>query len=217
MKNGTECVYDAAPQKDTESRSSISKNGHGVKRRRESSRPIEEDIDDIQSIYGHLKQSGASEQRSQAIEARLDKLTSMIERLSKTNQPPDVAGKQRLAPNVKLEPAEGDPRLSNIAALKPTAGSRPDSPRRAAESSGDEFPIPAGHATDLVDPVGSLNLGHLSLEDGGRSRYGFVLWSGGLYIDNGLDTSGRLIGLIFLMRYAEEVSSLSLKDYAKYH
>ncbi|GKZ40917.1 hypothetical protein AbraIFM66951_006456 [Aspergillus brasiliensis] len=170
VKNDTECVYDAAPQKDTESRASISKNGHGVKRRRESSRPIEEDIDDIQSIYGHLKQSGASEQRSQAIEARLDKLTSMIERLSKTNQPVDLAGKQRLAPNVKLEPAEGDPRLTNIAAMKPAAGSRSDSPRRAAESSGDEFPIPAGHATDLVDPVGSLNLGHLSLEDGGRSR-----------------------------------------------
>ncbi|GFN15989.1 putative C6 transcription factor [Aspergillus tubingensis] len=191
VKNGTECVYDAAPQKDTESRSSISKNGHGVKRRRESSRPIEEDIDDIQSIYGHLKQSGASEQRSQAIEARLDKLTSMIERLSKTNQPPDVAGKQRLAPNVKLEPAEGDPRLSNIAALKPTAGSRPDSPRRAAESSGDEFPIPAGHATDLVDPVGSLNLGHLSLEDGGRSRYvGTTYWA---YISHEINELNQLL------------------------
>ena len=48
--------------------------------------------------------------------------------------------------------------------------SRPDSPRRVADSSNDEFPIPSGHATDLVDPVGSLNLGHLSLEDGGKSR-----------------------------------------------
>ena len=49
--------------------------------------------------------------------------------------------------------------------------SRPSSPRRMApESSGDEFPIPSGQATDLVDPIGSLNLGHLSLDDGGRSR-----------------------------------------------
>ena len=175
MKNGTECVYDTAPQKNVESRTGQPEDGHGVKRRRESSRPIEDDINDLQSIYGHLRQDGASEQRSQAIEARLDKLTSMIERLSKSNQPLDPAERQLLAQNMNLEQTKGDPRLGNAPTLKPSGESRSDSPRRAAESSGDEFPIPAGHATDLVDPVGSLNLGHLSLEDGGRSRYVFCV------------------------------------------
>ncbi|PWY89930.1 Zn(II)2Cys6 transcription factor [Aspergillus heteromorphus CBS 117.55] len=192
VKNGTECVYDVAPQKTEESRSDQPKNGHGVKRRRQSSRPLEEDIDDIQSIYGHLKQTGASEQRSQAIEARLDKLTSMIERLSKTNQPLDPKEKQILAQNANLEPPKSDTRLGRGPTLKPPGGgSRPESPRRAADSSGDEFPIPAGHATDLVDPVGSLNLGHLSLEDGGRSRYvGTTYWA---YISHEINELNQLL------------------------
>lgn len=46
---------------------------------------------------------------------------------------------------------------------------RPSARPRTSNSS-DEFPIPSGHATDPVDPVESLNLGHLSLEDGGKSR-----------------------------------------------
>lgn len=88
----------------------------------------------------------------------------MIERLSKTttNQPLDPVDRQYLAQNnAKFDYIQRDSR----------PGDCPPSPRRAAaDSSGDEFPIPSGHATDLVDPVGSLNLGHLSLEDGGRSR-----------------------------------------------
>ncbi|EAU34181.1 conserved hypothetical protein [Aspergillus terreus NIH2624] len=168
VKNGTECVYDAPPQKDAAGQS---KNGHGVKRRREMSRPLDDDpMEDLQSIYGHLKQAGSDQKiGSQAIEARLDKLTSMIERLSKTNQPLDPADRQLLAQNVNLDAVKGDTRAATSHGQGVTlkrATPRPDSPRRAADSSGDEFPIPSGHATDLVDPVGSLNLGHLSLEDG---------------------------------------------------
>lgn len=190
VKNGTECVYDAAPQKDsgTAPRSQQGSgsgntngngNGHGVKRRRESSRPLEDDETvGLQSVYGELKheqppQSPGHKPGSQAIEARLDKLTSMIERLSKTNEPLDQADKQLL-----LESAQRDSRPVNHPVkpdMKPDtakahADSRTASPRRMPELTGDEFPVPSGQATDLVDPVGSLNLGHLSLEDGGRSR-----------------------------------------------
>ncbi|GES62204.1 C6 transcription factor [Aspergillus terreus] len=193
VKNGTECVYDAPPQKDGAGQS---KNGHGVKRRREMSRPLDDDpMEDIQSIYGHLKQAGSDQKiGSQAIEARLDKLTSMIERLSKTNQPLDPADRQLLAQNVNLDAVKGDTRAATShgqgATLKP-ATPRPDSPRRAADSSGDEFPIPSGHATDLVDPVGSLNLGHLSLEDGGRSRYvGTTYWA---YISQEINELNQLL------------------------
>lgn len=153
-----------------------------MKRRRGTSRTIEddEDVEDFQSIYGHLKQAGLEQKSgSNAIEARLDKLTSMIERLSKSNQALDPAERQLLAQNVGLESVRDLRQQQGIAQVqaqppRPAVSSRPesrsDSPRRTAESSGDEFPIPAGHATDLVDPVGSLNLGHLSLDDGGRSR-----------------------------------------------
>lgn len=149
-----------------------------MKRRRES-KPLEEDVDEIQSIYGHLRQAGSSEQKSgsQAIEVRLAKLTSMIERLSKSNQPLDATERQNLAQDVNLEPAQGHTRQSS-GQTRPSTASRPASPRRVTDSSNDEFPIPSGHATDLVDPVGSLNLGHLSLEDGGKSRYvGTTYWA----------------------------------------
>lgn len=159
-----------------DSRGHNNKEGHGVKRRRETSRPVDDDIDDLQSVYSNLKQAWSSEEQKsapQGIEARLDKLTSMIERLSRTNQPLDPAERQLLAQNASVEAAKRDGRSAygHSLPLISAGSSRPDSPRRAADSSGDEFPIPSGHATDLVDPIGSLNLGHLSLEDGGRSRY----------------------------------------------
>ncbi|KKK20738.1 hypothetical protein ARAM_002716 [Aspergillus rambellii] len=183
-KNGTECLYDAASHKESPSRSSRDKDGHGVKRRREASRPLEEDIDSLQSMYGFLKQADTSEQTS--IESRLDKLTSMIERLSKASRPLDLGERQMLAPNPTIqEPSKLDPR----AVLN--GRSTPDSLRRTGDLSGDEFPIPSGHATDLVDPVGSLNLGHLSLEDGGRSRYvGTTFWA---YISHEINELNQLL------------------------
>lgn len=166
-------MYDAAPQKETGSRTAQVKKEHGVKRRRETSQPpLEQDVDELQSIYGHLRQAESPEHKSgsQAIEARLAKLTSMIERLSKTNQPLHPAERQLLAQNANLEAAPGNAQQNNVQGSRTAPSSRPDSPRRLADSTNDEFPIPSGHATDLVDPVGSLNLGHLSLEDGGKSR-----------------------------------------------
>ncbi|KAE8355963.1 fungal-specific transcription factor domain-containing protein [Aspergillus coremiiformis] len=192
VKNGTECVYDVAPQKDSGLHNSQARGGHGNKRRRESSRPVEDDIDDVGSLHGHLRQVGSSEQRygSQAIEARLDKLTSMIERLSKTNGSLDAAQRHLLAPNVNPEAGRGESRPGNGTVMKPAGTSHPDSPRRA-DSSSEEFPIPTGHATDLVDPVGSLNLGHLSLEDGGRSRYvGTTYWA---YISHEINELNQLL------------------------
>lgn len=46
---------------------------------------------------------------------------------------------------------------------------QPDSPF-SADCSSDDFPIPNGQTTDLVDPLETSNLGHMSLGDGGRSR-----------------------------------------------
>ncbi|KAL6230932.1 hypothetical protein BDW75DRAFT_221431 [Aspergillus navahoensis] len=169
VKNGTGCVYDPAsqPRQGDGSRCGRDKDPHGVKRRRETSRQLQDDIEGLHSMYGCLRQAGPSEQIS--IESRLDKLTSMIERLSKTSQPV-VSAEQQQMQNAVLDGAKGEALAANVV-------SRPGSPRRTADSSSDEFPIPAGHATDLVDPVGSLNLGHLSLEDG-RSRYvGTTFWA----------------------------------------
>lgn len=161
-------------QKDDDGRDGSSQNiQHGVKRRREIPPTLEEDVNELQSLYGHLKRAETIGEKPDpsAIESRLDKLMSMIERLGGTGQTLDNVEMQATAPDAKVEPTQlGDLRPSNrMVGNKTPSGST--SPRRIApESSNDEFPIPSGQATDLVDPVGTLNLGHLSLEDGGRSR-----------------------------------------------
>lgn len=143
--------------------------GHGVKRRRQTPRTWEEDVDELQTIYGQMRQtetSAGQKSNPRAIEHRLDKLMSMIDRLGSSAQAPEAAEK-----NAAVELALLEELRQTHARNGRAVSSRPSSPRRAAaESSGDEFPIPSGQATDLVDPVGSLNLGHLSLDDGGRSR-----------------------------------------------
>lgn len=136
---------------------------------------MQEDVDELQSIYGHLRDAESSPGQisdQRAIRARLDKLMSMIERLGGATQAfeggadGNAPTASRAAESMLIE----EEHTGNAPANRATT-SRPSSPRRAAaDSSSDEFPIPSGQATDLVDPVGSLNLGHLSLEDGGRSR-----------------------------------------------
>jgi hypothetical protein len=98
----------------------------------------------------------------------------MIESLSKAKGPLPVKEMNRklqtISQDIELRPPlDGLLATTQTTASKPNAGSRAASPRRTVDSSGDEFPIPKGNATDPVDPVGSLNLGHLSLEDG-KSR-----------------------------------------------
>ncbi|KAI2737860.1 transcriptional regulator family: Fungal Specific TF [Penicillium roqueforti] len=190
VKNNTECIYDVSSQKDDDRRDGSPQNIHGIKRRREMPRTLEEDVDELQSLYGHLKRAESTGEKPDpsAIESRLDKLMSMIERLGRNGQTLEDVEIQATA----VEPTQlDDSRPSNSLDGNKTPP-RSTSPRRiAAESSSDEFPIPSGQATDLVDPVGSLNLGHLSLEDGGRSRYvGTTYWA---YISGEINELNQLL------------------------
>ncbi|KAJ5882928.1 uncharacterized protein N7473_009814 [Penicillium subrubescens] len=197
-KSGAECIYDAAPssQRTESAREGSARPGYGVKRRRETPRTLEEDVDELQSIYGQLREEdspGDQKGNPRAIEARLDKLMSMIERLGGNPHALEEAERQGVAPTGGMETALLEQlRQSSRTQNGQSASSRRSSPRRtAAESSGDEFPIPSGQATDLVDPVGSLNLGHLSLEDGGRSRYvGTTYWA---YISHEINDLNQLL------------------------
>lgn len=186
MKNGTECVYDtAAPKKDDRAQHrDRDSSQHGIKRRREMSRQVDSDMEEAQSSVGELKDfasvHGAAgfapppRRGSQAIEARLDKLTNMIEKLSKANGSLSVEEMNRQLRTIHqdVESRNASNNGNNSHGDGTASQSRPSTPKRTTDSSGDEFPVPSGNATDLVDPIGSLNLGHLSLEDGGKSRYG---------------------------------------------
>lgn len=174
QKTGAECAYDTSSQPREEAYDVSGKSTHGFKRRRETPRSLEEDVDELQSIYGHLNKADASpgqKSDARAIETRLDKLMTMIERLGGTSQALEVAQRHVAVSGTGMESAlVDDLRQASARDVKPDSP-RTSSPQRiAAEQSGDDFPIPAGQAHELVDPIGSLNLGHLSLEDGGRSR-----------------------------------------------
>jgi TolA-binding protein len=186
VKTGAECVYDPMAVKKDDKAQLRDRDSpqHGVKRRREMSRPIDSDMEEAQSSVGGLKDFAAGHgaaaaaqqprRGSQAIEARLDKLTNMIEKLSKANGSLSVEemNRQLHAIHRDVEKRNASKNSTNNHGERTASHSRPSSPKKTADSSGDEFPVPSGNATDLVDPIGSLNLGHLSIEDGGKSRYG---------------------------------------------
>ena len=126
-----------------------------LKRRREAQRLAHAPLTELLNVQGGLRelqeQGVDARGGSGEIAARLDRLTSMIERLSQT-QPGQDEGSDAVA-----QAGVG-------------GNTRSSSPRRNGDS-GEDFPIPAGLETDLVDPIGSLNLGHLSLDESGKSRY----------------------------------------------
>ena len=64
-------------------------------------------------------------------------------------------------------------------------------PARSRDRSSEEFPLPTGDIDTIEDPLGELNLGYLSLQDGGRSRYvGSTYWA---YISDELGQLNQLL------------------------
>ncbi|EEP78092.1 predicted protein [Uncinocarpus reesii 1704] len=200
LKNGSECIYD--------SRSLLHQNRpshepqNRVKRRREAPTSSEASLADILSPYTGLQGShGKGDQKSgsEEIAVRLDRLTCMIERLSRTNGSLTPQESEPLFQGVRslYEASEqASPEVRQFQRIPSSTSSRSlsrqSSPRRPAENgSNEDFPIPAGLSTDLVDPVGALNLGHLSLEDGGKSRYvGTTYWA---YISDEINELNQLL------------------------
>ncbi|KAI2008618.1 hypothetical protein LOZ39_005584 [Ophidiomyces ophidiicola] len=200
QKNGSECAYDS---RSLTHRTRVSQDHHHqhqnrLKRRRE--RLPETSLADLLSPYTGLQlphDAGEHKSGSEQIAARLDRLTSMIERLSRTNGSLTPQDSEPIFQGMRslYEASE----LSLRHATRPASGppsrplSRQSSPRRQSTggSNHEDFPMPTGLSTDLVDPVGTLNLGHLSLEDGGKSRYvGTTYWA---YISDEINELNQLL------------------------
>ncbi|KAJ5950447.1 uncharacterized protein N7479_008860 [Penicillium vulpinum] len=184
-KNNTECMYDAEPRQD-DARSSRTRRVNKNKRRRQ----IEQENTD-EPTHDHSRPAPLSNVQKtdlSAVEAHLAQLVSLVERLKRDNKAQESAEVQApvskpSAETVPLE--EGNLRSKSIA--------QPGSPlSAAAECSSDEFPIPNGQTTDLVDPLETSNLGHMSLGDGGSSRYvGTTYWA---YISREMEELNQLLG-----------------------
>jgi hypothetical protein len=105
----------------------------------------------------------------------------MIKRPAGANQDLEAAEKHPVASLACMISGPVEELQQSNARRGKSISSRPLGPwRGATESSDEDFPILSGQMTDLVDPVGSLPLGHLSLslEDGGTSRYvGPTYWA----------------------------------------
>ncbi|KAL1959477.1 hypothetical protein VTO42DRAFT_1922 [Malbranchea cinnamomea] len=197
VKTGSECMYDARslqhrrPSDENHLRAN-------VRRRRELQRLADAPLAELLSTHGGLKELQRQDLQlrgagSEEIAARLDRLTSMIERLSQTQPSQDgnaaAIASQRQGIGQDLTSGRGEP---GVHASHTCSSTRSSSPRRTADHSGSEdFPIPAGLETDLVDPVGTLNLGHLSLDECGKSRYvGTTYWA---YISDEIHELNRLL------------------------
>jgi hypothetical protein len=145
LKTCSECVYD--PRAFAQQSRPPDESQRRQKRPRDVPRTAGGTLAEaLSSRDSHGERPGTS----QEIAARLDRLTSMIERLSQTQSLPD---------DIATAMQEG-------ALSRPISGS----PRQGEHSGSEDFPLLSGPEGDLDDPVGTLNLGHLTLDDCGRSR-----------------------------------------------
>jgi hypothetical protein len=122
------------------------------------------------------KENGAV---SGGIEERLDRLTQLVEALSRGNH-------DEAAAHLESEFGLRKENVSRRAPSPATNGEDDDSPmipssRRASRTlspgnSDDAFEIPTADSVDLEDPLSKLNLGYLSVQEGGRSRYVGSTW-----------------------------------------
>ncbi|OAX79804.1 hypothetical protein ACJ72_05876 [Emergomyces africanus] len=187
-KTKSECIYSSSSLADPfQLRHHSQDNSHGIKRRREFNDPLNSDGSSVEvlSPYNILReiqrgQDALREQYSDSkvIAARLDQLTAVVEQWVRANGAHIQRQSQQHDAPTKHDGPELPGSLLDISPAVGTSKSTLCQTGQATSSSGDDFPIPSGLETDLVDPVGSLNLGHLSLEDGGKSRYvGTTYWA----------------------------------------
>lgn len=167
-KNSTECAYDTELHQD-DARPNRTRRANRTKRRREIGH-TEENANENLPTYETLRQTSSSNGQKTdltAVEAHLAQLVSLVERLRKDNQAHESTEMQLAVSNSGVETApmkEGNFRTESVVEESGSPSSA------AADCSSDDFPIPKGQTTDLVDPLETSNLGHMSLGDGGRSR-----------------------------------------------
>jgi hypothetical protein len=125
------------------------------------------------------------------IEARLDRLTSMVENLTRGNAQDGFDSSAEDHDEVNLPKTPEDASKLHAGAWHHRLGSNKHSRSASSERAGDEGHGRSNQSTDLVDPMGNLNLGHLSIEDGGRSRYvGTTFWA---YISDEITELNQLL------------------------
>ena len=221
QRTSEDCVYNDNNNQDptststsTYTESSPEDIRSGVKRRIDVSASRESSTDRTspttsEGTYEPGKQS--------SIEDRLDRLTSLVEALSKGSN--GSIGKAHDEPvdnfghRLGLREIDGNgvpPRRNSLkfgstasAAVRAAANQssrqqdRDRSRGQSSERANDrakwtpEPALPAGEASELADPMSKMNLGYLSVQEGGRSRYvGPTFWA---YVSDEIDQLNGLL------------------------
>ena len=224
MKNGDHCIYDSAIHRTWGSTDSqdgqdaqtenplpiLRLDGHDLKRRRkaesiEGNQRQRETFslnsgDDGSIQQSSLADSSASEP-SQDIGSKLDRLTAMVEHLSRKG-PPEVAASPKKTSRRKrigtLRPISGHDgsnisrRLFNeFPPTRTDISSKFVINQELDHSEGDTSSDQREPDDKATDAVGDLSLGHLSLQEGGRSRYiGSTYWA---YLTDEITELNRLL------------------------
>ena len=210
-KSNDQCVYSTNERLNSAiGDSSPEELRQGAKRRRESTYQRDGSSDFTSpSSNGTAGQDAADPPHPDAsIETRLDRLTQLVEALSKNNGTAETTAKGASELGMRQERANGSqPPLSpdkdrnkDVDLLGPShsstrkraapTGSHPGGTEPTPDSAGFEFEIPS-NASATGDPIANLNLGYLSIQDGGRTRYvGSTFWA---YISDELDQLNTLL------------------------
>jgi hypothetical protein len=196
LKTQDQCVYSANNRSESiANESSPEEIRRAAKRKKSDNYQRESSADNTSpsSNGSGGQESAATPAASGSIESRLDRLTQLVEALNRKNNS-EVGDKVLPEFGIRKEKRNshgftGDKEVDELQQVgvhdsKPSKGSQP---RKASA----EFQLPSANPGESADPLENINMGYLSIQEGGRTRYvGSTFWA---YVSDELDQLNVLL------------------------
>ena len=182
-KTGDECIYDTTIRSEQSAPGEPSPEQYrqGLKRPRQerASRSSFSENYTSPSSNGWDHQDHTANP-SDSIESRLDRLTTLVEALSKRPTETESVDIEKIGSYIEQAKEKNDDKLrvtGRPVARRFSTGRRPTYLTGSESENNSRRPSKVD-PVDLADPTSNLNIGYLSLQDGGRSRYvGTTFWA----------------------------------------
>ena len=203
VKAQDECVYSTNNRSGSvNAESSPEDTKHGAKRKKTETYRRESSADHTSpsSNGSGGPETASTPATNGSIESRLDRLTQLVEALNKNNGTEAV---NKVLPEfgIRQEKKNGrtfvsDKEADELQLLAPVRSAKQNHSRDTStesnfKASGAEFQLPSANSADPADPLENINLGYLSIQEGGRTRYiGSTFWA---YVSDELDQLNVLL------------------------
>jgi hypothetical protein len=196
VKTQEECVYSTNNRSGSiYTESSPEDARHGAKRKKTDSFQRESSADNTSpsSNCSGGPDSAATPATNVSIESRLDRLTQLVEALNKSNGAEAVS---KVLPEfgIRQEKRNRYAFTSDKEADELLFNAPPRSRQGKQNRSRDpsmELQLPPANSAESADPLESINMGYLSIQEGGRTRYvGSTFWA---YVSDELDQLNVLL------------------------